>query len=157
MQPKERMYIYLKPDVAATIREMADNQDDYISTIAEELITLGLSLKRGEIIEQQSLPVIRDIVQSEIRKGFAQQRIDLREDMNTEVVTEMRAVHRASDNRLAALIVRAIRDSSIARRLIYVVLSRAHGTDFAMKAYEDAKEKTGKELANRTTKEESDA
>lgn len=110
---------------------------------------MGLSIKKGEIIEQQSLPVIRDIVQSEVRKALAQLRTDLREDMRLEFTNEMKALARASDNRLAALLVRAIRDSNVARRLIYANLARSHGPDFANRAYEDAKQKAGKDLARR--------
>jgi len=120
-----------------------------MNVIADELLALGIATKRGEVIEQQSLPVIRDIVQTELRKTLAQQRSDLREDMGLEFTNKLKALQRASDNRLAALMVRALRDSNIARRLIYAMLARTHGPDFALRAYEDAKEKAGKEIARR--------
>ena len=118
-----------------------------------ELLTQAIAIKRGEVIEQQSLPVIREIVQTELRKALAQQRQDVREDMQLEFTNEFKAVTKASDNRLAALIVRTLRDSSIVRRLSYTMLSRSFGPDFAAKAYMDAKEKAGKELASRNGKE----
>src|SRR5258708_36867120 len=108
---KDRLNIYVNPTLSATIRELAGHEEQKISKLAEELLELGLSLKRGEIIEQQSLPVIRDIVQTELRKTAAQLRSDLREDMALEFTNEFKAVIRKSDNRLAALIVRAVRDA----------------------------------------------
>jgi len=120
-----------------------------MNSITDELLALGIAVKRGEVIEQQSLPVIREIIQTELRKALAQQRTDQREDMALEFTNEIKPLTRASDNRLAALIVRALRDSNIARRLAYANLARAFGSDFANKAYEDAKDKAGKELANR--------
>ncbi len=119
------------------------------NAVVERLIRDEAARKGGAIIEQQSLPVIYDIVQSELRKALAQQRIDLREEMQQEFTNEIKPLHRASDNRLAALLVRVQRDSNIARRLIYANLARSYGPDFAKLAYEDARERAGKEMARR--------
>jgi hypothetical protein len=146
---KDRLNIYVNPDISSAVRELAGHEEQRISKVGEELIALGLSIKKGEIIEQQSLPVIQEIVQSEVRKALAQLRTDLREDMQMEFTNQIKALIRASDNRLAALIVRTIRDSNVARRLIYAMLARSHGPDFANRAYEDAKEKAGRDLARR--------
>ncbi len=62
---------------------------------------------------------------------------------------EFKAVTRASDNRLAALLVRSIRDASIAKRLIYTVLSKLVSPSFAQETYEVAQERAGKELAKK--------
>lgn len=149
---KDRLNIYINPTLSATIRELAGNEEQKISKLAEELLEIGLSVKRGEVIEQQSLPVIRDIVQSELRKATAQLREGFREDMSLEFTNEFKAVQRASDNRLAALLVRACRDSITGRRLIYTLLAKMYGPDFAMLTYETARERTGKELSERRHK-----
>jgi hypothetical protein len=56
-----------------------------------------------------------------------------------------------SDDRIAKLVVRAVRDAGISRRLIIAHLSKAYGPDFARSAYESAKEDAGKELASKAT------
>jgi hypothetical protein len=131
------------------IREESKRTGIPMNLISNDLLAHAIATRRGEVIEQQSLPVIREIVQTELKKALAQQRMDLREDIGLEMTNEIKAIHRASDNRLAALLVRAIRDAGIGRRLAYTLLARSFGPDFAAKAYTDAREKTGKELANK--------
>jgi len=146
---RKRLDVHIEAERYDYIKEASERIGLPMNVIADELLALGIATKRGEVIEQQSLPVIRDIVQTELRKALAQQRSDLREDMSLEFTNEWKALQRASDNRLAALIVRGLRDSNVARRLIYAMLARSHGPDFANRAYEDAKEKAGKEIARK--------
>jgi hypothetical protein len=146
---RKRLDVQVEAERYDYIKEASERTGIPMNVIADELLALGIATKRGEVIEQQSLPVIREIVQTELRKALAQQRTDLREDMSLEFTNELKPLQRASDNRLAALIVRALRDSNVARRLIYAMLARTHGPDFALRAYEDAKEKAGKEIAKR--------
>lgn len=120
-----------------------------MNLIADELLSIGIAVKRGEVIEQQSLPIIREIISVELRKTQAQLREAVREDMSLEFTNEFKALQRASDNRLAALIVRTVRDSAIARRMLYAVLARGYGADVAAKTFEDAREKAGKELSRK--------
>ncbi|MBO0783326.1 MAG: hypothetical protein J2P37_31315, partial [Ktedonobacteraceae bacterium] len=44
------------------------------------------------------------------------------------------------------LIINAIRNASMTRRLTYTMLSKAYGSAFAKSAYDDAKEKAHREL-----------
>ena len=150
---KKRLDVQIQAENYDYIKEESNKSGMTMNAIADELLTRAIAFRRGEIIEEQSLPVIREIVQTELRKGLAQQRQDMREDMQLEFTTEFKAITRASDNRLAALIVRTLRDSSIVRRLTYAFISRSFGADFAAKAYLDAKEKAGKELSSRNGKE----
>ncbi len=146
---RKRLDVHIEAERYDYIKEASERIGLPMNVITDELLALGIATKRGEVIEQQSLPVIRDIVQTELRKALAQQRSDLREDMSLEFTNEWKALQRASDNRLAALMVRGLRDSNVARRLIYAMLARSHGPDFASRAYEDAKEKAGKEIARK--------
>ena len=150
---KKRLDVQIQVENYDYIKDESNKSGMTMNAIADELLTRAIAFRRGEIIEEQSLPVIREIIQTELRKGLSQQRQDLREDMQLEFTTEFKATIRASDNRLAALIVRTLRDSSIVRRLTYAFISRSFGSDFAAKAYLDAKEKAGKELSSRNGKE----
>jgi hypothetical protein len=154
---RKRLDVQIDADHYDFIKEEADRSRSPMNAIADELLALGIATKRGEVIEQQSLPVIREIVQTELRKQLAQQRMDVREDMSLEFTNEIKAIQRASDNRLAALIVRTLRDANIARRLMFALLAKAHGPDFANKAYTDASEKAGRDIASRSTKGDTEA
>ncbi len=149
---RKRLDIQISEERYSYIKDVSDTSGIQMNSITDELLAIGIAVKRGEVIEQQSLPVIREIITSELRKAFATQRDALREDMALEFTNEFKAVSRASDNRLAALIVKTLRDANIARRLMYTILAKAYGADFALKAYEDASQKAGRDLANRQSR-----
>jgi hypothetical protein len=117
----------------------------------EALIRQDMAVRSGEIIEQDSLPVISEIVEAKLQKHFAHFRTDLRQDMQFEILEPVKTVIRSSDNRLAGLIVRAVRDAGIIRRFLYALVAKQFGAAFAKEAHHDAKEKAGQELAARTT------
>ena len=152
---KERIHVYLSKETIHAVRAISPEPGEF-SRVIEELLQLGLSLKNGEVIEQHSLPIIREIVQTELLKAHAQLRSDLRDDHKTEKQEISRGIkeseHRLGD-RLAALIVRAIREGGISRRMLFTVLSK-EDPELAMAAYEDAKAKVGKELVSRFTEAE---
>jgi hypothetical protein len=152
MMIRKRLDAQIEASRYEYIKNTSEQTGQHMNTIADELIAIGIAVKRGEVIEQQSLPVIREIVTTELRKGLSAQRDALREDMALEFTNEIKAITRASDNRLAALIVKALRDANIGRRLMYTILAKAYGTTFAMQAYEDASQKAGRDLANRPSK-----
>lgn len=151
---RKRLDVLIDEERYTYIKETSDTSGFPMNTITDELLAIGIAVKRGEVIEQQSLPVIREIITSELRKAFATQRDTIREDMSLEFTNEFKAITRASDNRLAALIVRTLRDANISRRLMYTILAKAYGADFALKAYEDASQKAGRDLANRPSRED---
>jgi hypothetical protein len=146
---RKRLDVQIDAERFDYIKNESDSTGKAMNVISDELLSIGIAVKRGEIIEQQSLPVIREIIDTALRRHLAAQRTDLREDMALEFTNEMKAISRNSDNRLAALIVRTLRDANIARRLMYTLLAKAYGAEFAMKAYEDASEKAGRDISNR--------
>ncbi len=153
---KKRLDVHVGAERYDYVRDLSDTSGVPMNVIADELLSIGIAVKRGEVIEQQSLPIIREIVNTELRKQFAQQREAIREDMSLEFTNEFKVITRQSDNRLAAIMMRIARDSNIARRLIYTVLARSYGPDFALRAYDDAREKAGKELSNRPAREKTE-
>lgn len=154
MSEKERFNLYFSSDVATAIRELAGNTRQQ-SRITEELIRAGLSLRSGEVIAQRSLPVIHEIIEAALRHAQAQLRTDLREEIHREnqenkadIIAEMKARERRSDDRLASLIIRAIREGGISRRMLFTYLAK-EDSQVAMEVYEDAKAKVGKDIATR--------
>jgi len=150
---KKRLDVWIPSGLRDYVEQEAGRQDKPMNALTGELLANAIAHRRGEVIEQQSLPVIREIIQTELHKSVAQLRTDLREDLQLEIVSEIKALGRRSDNRLAALLVRAIRDAQISRRLIFALLAKTFGTQFAIEAYDNAREKTGQDLAARPGKE----
>jgi hypothetical protein len=145
-----RLDAWIPEELKAYLVDRAKRENRGMDQVLADLLRQEQAREQGAAIEQQSFPVLREIVQSELRKTAAQLRQDLRDDVSLD----MRAFHTKSDNRLAALIVRAMRDAALARRLIYTVLAKAHGPEFAQRAYETATERVGKELAARPVQSE---
>ena len=150
---KKRLDVTINSDLRDFIAEEAERTGKAMNTVTDELLSHAVAYRRGEMIEQQSLPVIREIVQSELRKSVAQLLLDFRETLLVELLHEIKEVTRTSDNRIISLIVRMMRDTGIARRMVYAVTSKLVSPTFASQAFEDAREKTGKDIATRQNKE----
>lgn len=147
----KQLNVWIDGDLKDTLAERAQQEKKSMKDLVEDILTHDMARYRGEIIEQQALPVIRDIIQSELRKALAQLLIELREDVHSEIVEQMKTISRRSDDRIAALVVRAVRDGGIIRRLVYTLIAKSYGAGFAKDAYDRAKEKAGQELAERAT------
>ncbi len=150
---KKRLDVWIHAGLRDYVAQEAMREGRPMNALADDLLAHAIAHRQGEVIEQQSLPIIREIIQTELRKATAQLRTDLREDLQVELVAEIKAIGRRSDDRLAALLVRAIRDAQISRRLVFVLLAKTFGTQFATEAYDNAREKTGQDLAARSSKE----
>lgn len=150
---KKRLDVAISSDLRDFIAEEADRTGKPMNIVTDELLGHAIAHRRGEMIEQQSLPVIREIVQSELRKSMAQLLTDLREALLVELLNGIKEITRKSDSRIVSLIVRLMRDAGIARRMIYALTTKLVSTSFASQAFEDANEKAGKDIANRQNKE----
>src|SRR5436190_17664669 len=115
---RKRLDVQIDEERYDYIKDVSDRSGVPMNVLSDELLAIGIAVKRGEIIEQQSLPVIREIIDTSLRKHLAAQRTAIQEDMALEVTNEIKAISRNSDNRLAGLIVRTLRDANIGRRLM---------------------------------------
>jgi len=154
---KVQLNVWISEEAKGYLDERYQQEGRHFNEQIEEYIQHAMAVHRGELVEEQSLPVIREVVDSTLRKYTAQLRTDLREDLRLEILEEVKTITRNSDNRLAALIVRAVRDAGIVRRVLYALVAKTFGSAFAQEAYENAREKAGQELtAHATTKKEVD-
>ena len=152
-----QLNVWISVQAKQHLDERFKQEGRHLNEQIEDLIRKDMAIHHGEIVEQQSLPVISEIIETKLRKATAQLRSDLREDMQLEMIEQIKTITRNSDNRLASLIVRAVRDAGIIRRLLYALVAKTHGAAFATEAYESAREKAGQELAPRATaKKEAD-
>ena len=148
---REQLNVWISVEAKQYLDERSEREDRHLNELIEEFIRKDMAVYHGEVIEQQSLPVISEVIDTKLRKALAQLRTDLREDMQLDILEPMKTVSRNSDNRLASLIVRAVRDAGIIRRLLYALVAKTFGPEFARDAYENAQAKAGQELAARTT------
>jgi hypothetical protein len=146
-----QLNVWISVEAKQFLEERFEREGRHLYEQIEDYIWKDMAANRGEIVEQQSLPVISEIVDTTLRKYTAQLRADLREDMRIDILEPMKMVSRNSDDRLASLIVRTVRDSGIIRRLLYALVAKTFGPEFAQEAYENAKARSGQELATRTT------
>jgi CRP-like cAMP-binding protein len=109
------------------------------TTLLEEYIAAGLARDNGELVEQNSLPAIRVAVKEEVAKAM--------QELYQQLSTDLQKSARRSDDRLAALIVKAARYSGIGQRMLYSLMAKTVNPDFAAKMFETAKEQTGKDIA----------
>jgi hypothetical protein len=127
--------------------KQADNKPG-MNIIIEELIEAEIARRSGKVIEQESLPVIREIVRAEVREATAQLRRELRFDRELEQ-TALQDYIRKGVDRLAGLTIHAIRNAGFAYRFGYALLGKLVSLEFAQKMYEDAKKKNEAQLLPR--------
>jgi hypothetical protein len=116
-----------------------------MNVIVEELIKAEMARRSGKVIEQESLPVIREIVRAEVREATAELRRELRLDRELEQ-TAQRDYLRKSFDRIAGLTIHAIRNAGFAHRYGYALLAKLVSIEFAQKAQEDSRKKIEREL-----------
>ncbi len=148
---EKQLNVWIAEDLKDALTERALQEKTTLRDVVEGILQQDIARARGEEIQQQALPVLRDLMQTEVRKGFAQLRNDLREDLEIEILEEMRNLTRTSESRLARLIVRVARDTGVLRRFLYALVARLVDLEFAQEAYEDAKAKTAHELSARSS------
>lgn len=151
--PDKQLNVWIPEELRTYVAQRAEEDDCGMNKIVADLIRQEMARRHGQLAEHSSLAVFREMVASELQKSSAQLRSDLREDREYEAQSAREWFKKQVD-RLAGLTIMAVRSSSIARRLSYAVLSKSFGSDFAQKAYDNAKEKAHQELLPKKAKTE---
>jgi hypothetical protein len=110
-----------------------------VTKVLEGYIEAGLARDNGELIEQSSLPAIRVAVREEVGKAM--------QELYQQLSADLQKSARRSDDRLSALIVKAARSAGIAQRMLLSVAGKVMDENSARRAYEDAREKAGRDIA----------
>jgi hypothetical protein len=116
-----------------------------MNVIITDLIKHDVARRSELFTEQTSFLVMQEMVAAEIHKAHTQLRRDLHADRQLEAESFFERLKKYLD-RLAGLMVAAVRSSGIARRLAYASLSKNYGSSYAKAIYEDAREKVSQEL-----------
>jgi hypothetical protein len=136
---KKRLDIRIEEDLRDGVELLSRQNGQTLTAVVERYVRDGLARDNGELVEQQSLPEIRKAVREEVGKAIQELRGDLLVDLQKSV--------KRGDDRLAGLILKGVRYAGIGQRMIYSLIAKTSGAEFAARAYDDAKEKTGKDIA----------
>jgi|SRR5579884_3673831 len=149
-----QLNVWIPKDLKDYLADRAKRENKQgMNVVVAELIRQERAREQGEVVEQQSLPVLQEMMYKEIRQALAEHRREVRDDLIHEL-DEHRDFLRRGFDRMAALIIHAIRNAGIGRRLSYTLLAKAYGSSFATSALEDAKEKAQRELVPKATQED---
>ena len=146
----QQLNVWINKETKAALARQAKLEQRSMAAIVEELIQHSTSHEQAELIERQSLPLIREVVVTEIRKALAQHRLDLGEDMQLVILEAVKLCIRQSVEQLTRLIGRAVHFSMVNRRLTRALMSHAYGEEIAAQADEDAAGKTGNPMPVRS-------
>jgi hypothetical protein len=155
---RKRLDANIPADLHAALNDQAREQNRTVTNVAIGYLRAGIARDKGEVIEQQSLPVLREIVQSELAKAIAQLQAGLREEFGRqlrEVQSELKRLNAQNTSRLAALQVKSLREAGVARRLVTMLAETSVSTTFSQEALERARAETGRDLATALQQSES--
>ena len=144
--PKERFDIRISAELRHQLEAKVRQNETSLTKLAERYLVEGLACDNGELIEQSSLPAVRETVRSEFNACMDQ--------LYERLSSDLQQSARKSDDRLAALIVKAARSAGIAQRMLFSLASKLVSYEFAMKIWESAKGQTGKALVKPDEKTE---
>src|SRR5690242_7178011 len=127
---KKRLDIRIAEELRDGVDLVAQRNGQNLTTVVERYVRDGLARDNGMLVEESSLPEIRAAVQEEVGKTMA----ELYQKLSDDLKSHLKETARRSDNRLAALIVKAARSAGIGQRMIYALVSKSIGQDFAARA-----------------------
>ncbi len=143
--PDKQLNVWIAEELRNYVAQRAEQEHRGMNAVVAELIRDDMARRNGLLADQSSFVVFREIVASELQKSSAQLRRDLREDRAHEAESAQEWMKKQVD-RLAGLLVMAVRNGGIIRRLAFAHLSKDYGRDFAQRAYDNAKEKAHQDL-----------
>ena len=153
----KQLNIWLPEDLKMYLDTRAKQEKKHRKTIIIELLEQDRARQQGELVEQESLPLFREALQTELRKFLAQQRSNQQDDLDDQyqkIVAELEELVPPNIlTKIAKLVTRTVRDSSINRHLLYALVSKMHGPEFADKAYDDAEKQTNEDMLRPKPKE----
>jgi hypothetical protein len=139
-----QLNIWIRTETKTALEQQARLEHRSMAAIVDELIQSYTSHQQGDQVENQGLPLIREVVVTEIRRALAQHRLDLNEDMQLVILEAIKLHIHQGVEQLTRIIEPAVRLGRINRRLIYALISHAYGEEVAMQEDDAASGKIGK-------------
>ncbi len=150
---KEQLNVWITKEAKQYLDERYEQEGCHLNEQIEDYIRHDMAVRRGEVVEQQSLPLINELIETKLRKHLAQLRTDLQDDLYRDIVAEITDTIERHATKIGKIATRAARDGGINRRMHYTSLSKAYGPEFAHRTYEDAVEQTNEEMTRPKTRE----
>ena len=148
----KQLNISILEDLVDYIIQRADDEQHPMNAIIVDLIRADIVKRNEHLTEETSLIMLQEmitaIVRTEVRKAHNQLRQELQQLRQWEEESFFERLRSYLD-RIVSLQVAAARSSGIARRLLYIALSKDYGAPFAKAVYEDAREKVARELSRK--------
>ena len=135
---KKQLHVRIAEHLRAGLDLRVEQSGEPLTVIVERYLAEGLARDTGQLVEIQSLPEIRSAVSDELFKGMNQ--------FYQQLSADLAKANKRDTERLAKLSANSWRDSGIAWRLIYGLVSHIAGSTKAREWYEDAKAKAGKAI-----------
>jgi hypothetical protein len=80
---EKQLSIWLDGELKDALIERARQENIPLKHLIEDILRQSMVYYRGEMIERQALPVIREMMRRELRKVFAQLLTPMREEINS--------------------------------------------------------------------------
>ncbi|WP_376797475.1 hypothetical protein [Thermogemmatispora sp.] len=145
-----RLNIWIPADLAFYLKERARQERKPVNQLVADLIRK----ERMGGLHDSLQPLVTTACLEALNQARSLLELQSRLLALQDFLTEMKLRQERGYDRLAALVIRAIREGGLARRLAYATLAK-DDPDFALDAYNDAKAKVGKDLASRFSEEDS--
>ena len=149
----KQLNVWIPEELRSYIARRAEQEKRGMNAVITDLIREDMARREGEMVQGNALTVVREMFVEELRIAHTQLRRDLRADREYETESLMEWLKKQVD-RLAGLLVMAVRNGGMTRRLTYTHLSKAYGATFAQKTYEHARQKVNEELLPKKVVEE---
>lgn len=147
---QKRLDIELPAETRDALTIEAKAQRKTVTALATQFLQRCLSEEQGNRLELQSFPLIREVIQLEMR----QVRVHIRQEVQAELehwsektMKELSRLLAQSGSRQAALTVKALREDETARRFLILLAERLLSATQAQELYELATSATSKHLA----------
>jgi hypothetical protein len=75
MMLRKRLDVQIDAERYNYIKDTSEKTGQTMNTIVDEQLTIDTAVKCGEVIEKESLPVTRDIINTERRTGYLYRQI----------------------------------------------------------------------------------
>src|SRR5205807_8931215 len=92
----QQLNVWINKETKVALAQQAKLEQRSMAAIVEELIQHAPSHEQAALVERQSLPLIREVIVTEMRKALAQHRLDLGEDMQIVILEAVKLCIRQS-------------------------------------------------------------
>ena len=149
---EKQLNVWINEELKEALTEQAQKEKKTLKELIEETLQRETTRYHGERIEQQALPLIRDIIQNvvhtEVYRIVAQLEAEIHDYLDV-AFTSQREYLQCHTKSQASLLVRTVRDGEINRGMLYTQLAKAYGSAFAQETHEKAVQKASQEITAR--------